>query len=92
MNIANVAEITKPSNWISINTILFDSYEQLEALLSTEGKILHRPHKDKSGKEKKNPKNMRKKELWCSTYTLWHVDGSKPGGKFPLGIGSICKS
>ena len=57
MNIANVAEITKPSNWISINTIMFDSYEQLEAPLSTEGNILHRAHRgahrDKSGKENK---------------------------------------
>lgn len=37
--------------------------------------------KKEEKKERKNPK----------THTLRQVVGSKPGGRFPLGIGSICK-
>ena len=40
--------------------------------------------------EEKNKKITRK----CpnNTHTLRHVLGSNPGGRFPLGIGSICKT
>jgi len=31
------------------------------------------------------------KKCLDKTHTLRQVLGSKPGGKFPLGIGSICK-
>lgn len=37
-------------------------------------------------------KKKKKKKVKTSTHTLRQVLGSKPGGRFPLGIGSICKN
>ena len=43
-----------------------------------------------NGKER-SANGERKKTNKLYTHTLQHVDGSKPGGRFPLGTGSICK-
>lgn len=40
---------------------------------------------------KQNIKKVGKKNCLNKTHTLRHVLGSNPGGRFPLGIGSICK-
>ena len=43
-------------------------------------------------KNKKERKKFLKKKDKTDTHTLRQLLGSKPGGRFPLGIGSICKN